>query len=190
VSLLRAAFGLAGLAVMLAALTTFVRRRTRRFVALAWIAAGGGVAVLAARPEITAIAGPASYVLRMRMVLGFLTLLVLLVTLEAVRRFAMQERYALLWIGTALVIFLFTVYPDAVAWLVALTGMHYVSAVVVVIFAFLVLVAFHFSLTLSEFREDQKRIAQRTGLLELRLSELEQAVKRERTPAAREEGER
>ena len=71
----------------------------------------------------------------------------------------------------------FAVYPDAVGWLAALTGMQYISAITMVVFAFLLLVAFHFSLALSELRSDQRQISQYAATLELRVAELEKKCK-------------
>ena len=163
----------AGVLILLAGTITFVLARARRFLALIWMALGVGLLLLVTTPDIMDMAGPHTYVLRIRLVMGLLSFLVLMITLEAVRRFAMLERYALLWVSTGAILFIFLIYPDAIGWLVSLTGMHYVSAILVVVFAFLLLVAFHFSIALSTLHENQKRIAQRTGMLELRIVELE-----------------
>ena len=109
----------------------------------------------------------------MRIVLGFLSAIVLMITLEAVRRFAMEERYALLWVFTGVILLIFAIYPNAVGWLAAVTGMQYLSAITMVVFAFLLLVVFNFSLALSDLRADQRRICQHAACLELRLKELE-----------------
>ena len=153
-----------------------VRKRSRRFMGFAWLTVGVALALVAFKPDLFGGQGPASLVMRMRLVLGALSGLVLLITLEAVRRFAMQERYALLWVSTGAILVVFAIYPDAVGWLAVLTGMQYATAITVVVFAFLLMIAFHFSLALSQFREDQKRTAQRTGILELRIAELEKAL--------------
>ncbi len=149
------------------------QKQKRFFLGVAWVTIGVGVALAAYNPAFFQDNNSATMVFRMRIVLGFLSALVLMITLEAVRRFAMEERYALLWVFTGLILLLFAVYPDAVGWLAALTGMQYVSAITVVVFAFLLLVVFDFSLALSKLRADQRRICQQTAELELRLSELE-----------------
>ncbi len=150
-----------------------IRKRSRRFLGLAWITVGIAMAIALLNPAHLQSNTPASLLLRMRIVLGFLSFVVLMITLEAVRRFAMEERYALLWVFTGIILVGFAVYPDAVGWLAKTTGMHYVSAITVVVFAFLLMVAFHFSLALSGLRENQKKLSQKTAELELRLSELE-----------------
>jgi len=149
------------------------QKQKRFFLGLAWITIGIGCALAAYYPAFLQDKNSATTVFRMRIVLGFLSALVLMITLEAVRRFAMEERYALLWVFTGVILLIFAIYPDAVGWLAALTGMQYVSAITMVVFAFLLLVAFNFSLALSELRADQRRICQHAAELELRLTELE-----------------
>jgi hypothetical protein len=151
------------------------QKQKRFFLGLAWITIGIGCALAAYRPEFLHDNNAATLVFRMRIVLGFLSALVLMITLEAVRRFAMEERYALLWVFTGVILLIFAIYPDAVGWLATLTGMQYVSAITMVVFAFLLLVVFDFSLALSELRADQRRVCQHAAELELRITELEKA---------------
>ncbi|MEI8121705.1 MAG: DUF2304 domain-containing protein [bacterium] len=172
--------------ISLAMLTTGIVltaiRQKRFFLGLAWIGAGAALGVAAFNPGLFEGSSPAALVVRMRMVLGFLSFVVLMITLEAVRRVAMEERYALLWVSTGIILVVFAIYPDAVGWLATLTGMQYVSAITMVVFAFLLLVAFDFSLALSQLRHDQKRISQHAAALELRVAELEKARPANPTP--------
>lgn len=162
------------LAMVVAGILMTARPQKKRFfLGFAWMAVGVAVGVAALKPELFNGNSPAGLVLRMRLFLGFLSFLVLMITLEAVRRVAMEERYALLWVSTGIILVVFAVYPDAVGWLASLTGMQYVSAITAVVFAFLLLVAFHFSLALSQLRTDQKRLSQHAAALELRVAELE-----------------
>ena len=170
---------LLSLAMLGFGITLTAMRQKRFFLGIAWIGAGAALGIAAFNPSLFQGSNPAALVFRMRMVLGFLSFLVLMITLEAVRRVAMEERYALLWVSTGIILVVFAVYPDAVGWLAALTGMQYVSAITMVVFAFLLLVAFHFSLALSQLRHDQKRISQHAAALELRVAELEQKRSRE-----------
>lgn len=165
-----------GLVVAFTGLVMMIRRRKRIFLGLAWLAVGVAVILAVLKPDLFQGSSPASLILRMRTFLGFLSFLVLMITLEAVRRLAMEERYALLWVSTGLTLVVFAVYPDAVGWLAALTGMQYISAITAVVFAFLLLVAFHFSLALSEYRADQKQLCQYAATLELRVAELERKL--------------
>lgn len=150
-----------------------IRKRSRWFLGLAWIAVGVALALSVVNPALFRGNSQASLTLRMRIVMGSLSFIVLMITLESVRRFAMEVRYALLWVFTGLILVVFAVHPDAVGWLAKTTGMTYISAITVVVFAFLLLVAFHFSIALSGLRENQKRLSQKMAELQLRLEKLE-----------------
>jgi len=152
------------------------RSRALRFPGLALLGLGVALALGVCDPGLLKSTSPASVLLRIRLVMGFLSFLVLMITLESVRRFAMEERYALLWVSTGLILLVFAVYPDAVGWIAAITGMQYVTAINVVVFAFLLLVTFHLSLALSKSRDSEKRICQYVASLELRLASLERQL--------------
>jgi hypothetical protein len=110
--------------------------------------------------------------------MSFVSLLILFITLETVRRTSLKERYALLWIGTGCAFLAFAIYPDTIAWLVAMTGMYYTSAIMVIVFTFLILVSFHFSLSLSKYEDERRQIVQATGIIEARLREVEEQLRK------------
>lgn len=118
-----------------------------------------------------------SYLARIRWVMGVLSFVVLLVTFEAVRRSHLRERYALLWVSTGIMLMLCAVFTDVLDFFCALLGMQYVTFVVTVIFIFLLLVSFHFSIALSALGDDRSRLAQRCAHLETRVAELERATR-------------
>lgn len=172
----RLVFAGAGIVLLAIFLTLYQKVRPVRLLALLGIFLGVGCVSVAIFPGILDTVMPLAHMKRMRLVVGLISLMVLLFTLETVRRTSMQERYALLWVSTGLVLCFLALFPDSIAWLVKITGMHYTSAIMVVIFTFLILIAFHFSLTLSRIQEDKKKLAQRTGMLELRIAELERGA--------------
>jgi hypothetical protein len=173
VSALLTALKVLSLLVAAAGLVLLLRSPTRRFQGLFWIALGCGLALVAYQPALWSRTTLTATTLKMRMATGVVSFMVLMITLEAVRRTAMIERYALLWVFTGLLVFVVAVYPDAVQWLARITGMHYTSAVMVVVFTFMLLVAFDFSIALSRHQEKQKQMAQRIALLEKRLEQVE-----------------
>ena len=111
--------------------------------------------------------------------------LVLLVTLESLRRYRMQERYAILWVVTGLWILLIALFPGALEQVRLWFGMQYVTAVVAVVFTFLILVVFHFSIALSKLRDDLAALARRCAILDAQLAELRKSSPpRENPPPA------
>jgi uncharacterized membrane protein YozB (DUF420 family) len=165
---------LGGVLVLISGLAFVALRKRRRGLAIAGLLLGVVLVLFLSgiTPELTA--DRITMELKLRVVTGLLSFLMLVATLEAVRRTQMHERYALLWVATGLVILFFALYPTTIlAWLQRVTGMQYVTAIVIVVFAFLLLVSFHFSIMLSRSRDDAARLARRIALLEQRLAELE-----------------
>lgn len=141
------------------------------------IAAGVGALLFACIPQQVVLAVVrVEYMTRFRLIVAAVSLLVLLITLESIRKTHLSERYALLWVATALVLILAASFPRVVAILRALTGMHYAAAMICVVALFVMLVLFQFSVALSGARLDQTRLVQRVAILEARLRRLERAV--------------
>jgi hypothetical protein len=102
---------------------------------------------------------------------------VLYITFESIRRTHLQEKYALLWVATALIILISVLFPNAVSLFRAVTGMEYATAIATVSFTFLVMVAFHFSISLSAMQTKHSKVAQRIAILEARINKLEEIIK-------------
>jgi len=172
--LLRGVIGVAGALILWLAGRALFRRSGHALAAVLWILAGLAAVAFGffAQNMINRIVST-EYLLRVRIIFGTLSVIVLLFTLDSIRRTHLQERYALLWVATAFVILLAALFPHAVDLFRAVTGMDYVSAIVAVAFTFLVLVAFHFSIALSAIQSRESKMAQRVALLEARLNRLE-----------------
>jgi hypothetical protein len=110
--------------------------------------------------------------------------LLLLFVLELVRRRALMERYALLWLGSSVAILALAVWQDALNVLARQLGiLSAPNALFFVALAFILLLLLHFSAAMSRLADQSKVLAQRQALLEQRLSEVE----RERALAAGED---
>lgn len=157
-------------------------RKQNRFIAGCWLLLGVALVLFLAGLKFNIADKATTMEIKLRMVTGLLSFLVLIATMETVRRTQMRERYALLWLGTGLVILVFAIYPTAtLCWLQVVTGMRYVTAVVIVIFGFLLLVSFHFSVELSRLLSQVGRLTRRNALLEQRIGELEQGATKSST---------
>jgi hypothetical protein len=104
--------------------------------------------------------------------------IVFLLVFEMVRRRRLHERYAILWLGAALVLLVLAAWTNLLASVARLAGIATPSnAFFVIAFAFLLLLLLHFSAVVSRLADETRVLAQRLALLEQR----EQA-NRERTP--------
>jgi hypothetical protein len=101
----------------------------------------------------------------------------LLFVLELVRRRALMERYALLWLFSSLVILGLALWDDALTVLARQVGIVSApNALFFVAVAFILLLLLHFSAAMSRLSDQSKVLAQRHALLEQRLSEMERAA--------------
>jgi hypothetical protein len=106
-------------------------------------------------------------------IVGAVGLLVLV--LELVRRRALMERYALLWLASSLVILVLAVWSDALTVLARQLGIVSApNALFFVALAFVLFLLLHFSAAMSRLSDQSKVLAQRQAILEQRLSEVEQ----------------
>ena len=98
----------------------------------------------------------------------------LLVVLELVRRRALLERYALLWLGCAVVLLVLAVWRDALQRVADALGIAYApNALFFLAFAAILVVLLHFSVAVSRLADQSKILAQRLALVEERLRRLE-----------------
>jgi hypothetical protein len=105
---------------------------------------------------------------------GALGLLVFV--LELVRRRALMERYALLWLFSSLVILVLAIWDNALTLLARQIGIvSGPNALFMVAIGFILLLLLHFSAAMSRLSDQSKVLAQRQAILERRLRELESA---------------
>ena len=95
----------------------------------------------------------------------------ILVLLELVRRRSLLERYALLWLFSALVLLALAVWRGLLEEVASTLGVAYPpNALFLIAFGFVLVLLLHFSLAVSRLSDQTKVLAQRLALLEERLS--------------------
>jgi hypothetical protein len=98
--------------------------------------------------------------------------LLLVVILELVRSRRLQERYALLWVMTSVVLLVFALWRDGLNVLARTVGIAYPpSALFLIAALFILVVLLHYSTVISELAERNLLLAQRIALLEQKLKE-------------------
>lgn len=110
--------------------------------------------------------------------------LVFLLVFEMVRRRSLRERYAILWLGAALVLIVLAAWMGLLRTIAHAVGIATPSnAFFVIAFAFLLLLLLHFSSVVSRMADETRILAQRLALLEQRVRAGEQ---QDDEPEARE----
>jgi hypothetical protein len=100
------------------------------------------------------------------------SIVLLLVVLELVRRRRLMERYALLWLLSALVLLGLASWPGGLVRISHAIGIFYPpSALFVVALGFVLVLLLHFSLAVSRLSDQTKVLAQRLALLEERVGD-------------------
>jgi hypothetical protein len=100
----------------------------------------------------------------------------LIFVLELVRRRALMERYALLWLLASVVILGLAVWDEALGMIARQLGiLSAPNALFFVAIAFILLLLLHFSAAMSRLTDQSKVLAQRHAMLEERLREVERA---------------
>jgi hypothetical protein len=100
----------------------------------------------------------------------------LLLIIELVRRRKLREEYSQLWFITGIVIVLMMVWLDLLRFISHLVGaVNQISTIFFLAFLFLVGISLHFSVVISKLTNQVKDLAQQNALLE---GELERLKKR------------
>ena len=112
--------------------------------------------------------------IHIQIVIGSLSIILLLITFELIRKGRLREEYSILWLFTGVAILVFSLWPKFFLskFFIQITGLYYLSAVVMIAFLFLLLIVLHFSVVISKLTDRTKELAQQNAFLELKLNEL------------------
>jgi hypothetical protein len=114
---------------------------------------------------------------RIQIVAILSTLVLLLVVLELVRRRRLLERYALVWLGSTLVLLGLGIWQGLLGKIADAIGVIYPpNALFVIAFGFVLLLLLHFSTAVSRLTDQTKVLAQRLALTEQRQADLEKRL--------------
>jgi hypothetical protein len=101
----------------------------------------------------------------------------LLIVLELVRRRRFLERYAILWLLSAVVLLALSVWQGLLSTLASAIGIIYPpNALFLIAFGFVLVLLLHFSLAVSRLSDQSKVLAQRLALLEKRQRDTERRL--------------
>ncbi len=111
---------------------------------------------------------------RLRIVALVAIAILFLVVLDLVRRRRLLERYALLWLGSALALMALAAWGGLLEEVSSAIGVATPSnALFVAAFGFVLVLLLHFSIAVSRLTDQSKILAQRLAILEERERELE-----------------
>lgn len=108
-----------------------------------------------------------------RIALMVLSVLLLALVLELVRRDLLKERYALLWLATSGAGLIIGLFPALIEWAAATFNFQLLTLLFVAAFGFLLSVILAYTVVISRLTERNRKLAQECALLAQRLDALE-----------------
>lgn len=109
-----------------------------------------------------------------------MSVLFFIVVIELIRRNSLKEKYAILWLFSSIVLLVFSSSTRLLWWTARVLGVDYPPSLLFMIaFVFLLFIVFHFSTVISKETERSKILAQKIGLLENKIKELEKRTEGE-----------
>jgi hypothetical protein len=107
----------------------------------------------------------------------FISIALLVLVIELVRRRKLREEYSWLWLLTGVIILLFASWYDLLVYVTRLIGAGLpTSTLFFFSLVFLFLIAIQFSIRISQLANQIKNLVQENGLLKKRIDELEENV--------------
>ena len=102
------------------------------------------------------------------------SLFILTIVIELIRRNHLKERYSLIWLAAAIVLLAFSIWRKLLDFIALKIGIFYPpSFLFLLAIAFLLILLLHFSTIVSSLSEHNKRLAQEIGMLKARIRNIE-----------------
>jgi len=102
------------------------------------------------------------------------SLVLLLTVLGLIKNNKLKIRYAVIWLFTCLTMLIFSVWRQSIDVIAGMMNIYYPPSVLfLAAFLFLLIIVLHFSIVISQFAENQRRLAQEVAMLEERLGGVE-----------------
>jgi hypothetical protein len=115
--------------------------------------------------------------IRVKIVAFVISIGMMLLIIELVRRRKLREEYSWLWLLTGTVIILLMTWFHLLKWITHMIGAVIPSSTIFFFaFLFLILISLHFSVVISKLTDRNKDLAQRYALLELEFREFKKRM--------------
>jgi hypothetical protein len=110
----------------------------------------------------------------LRVFIGMLCFTLVGIIIELIRQNRLKEHYAIVWLLTAVSIFIFGVWPDSLNLISRLVRLHHLTTLFLVAFLFLLAIVLHFTLAISQLFDRNRRLTQEVAWLRFELEQLNQ----------------
>ncbi|MCI5133148.1 MAG: DUF2304 family protein, partial [Candidatus Electrothrix sp. EH2] len=155
-----------GILLVILVVTALWDRRINRLGGIFGVVIGLFMASVALEENIARFIGELDPGLRIRLLAILCSLSLLILTGTAWLKTGLQKRYGLTWTTAAFIVLLTALFPDLLRSFPSLLGVHYSIALAGLFIGFLLLLVFHFSITISELHVNQQCLLERIRQLE------------------------
>ena len=111
----------------------------------------------------------------LRVIIGILCFALMGIIIELIRQNRLKEHYAIIWLFTAVSIFIFGIWPDSLNLISRFVRLHHLTTLFMVAFLFLLAIVLHFTLAISQLFDRNKRLTQEVAWLRFELEEMRKA---------------
>lgn len=116
-------------------------------------------------------------ILKQKMFAGVFIVFFILLTVELIRRRALKERYAILWLIASIVLLPIVFSHSLIEKISGILGIAYAPLTILLTgILFLIMINLHFSVALSRHRENEKKIAVKIAEQQEMITDLEKRI--------------
>jgi len=113
----------------------------------------------------------------LRVIIGILCFALVGIIIELIRQNRLKEHYAIIWLLTAVSIFIFGIWPDTLNMISRIVRLHHLTTLFMVAFLFLLAIVLHFTLAISQIFDRNRRLTQEVAWLRFELEQLREPLR-------------
>ena len=103
--------------------------------------------------------------LKIQFFIAGISLLLFVITMVLIKKRILKEEYSIIWIIAEIVLFLFGIFPKLLNIVSGILGVYYLTAIFIIAFVFLLVIAFYYSIILSRLSDMNRALVQEVALL-------------------------
>ena len=117
----------------------------------------------------------------LRVIIGILCFALVGIIIELIRQNRLKEHYAIIWLLTAVSIFIFGIWPNSLNVISRIVRLHHLTTLFLVAFLFLLAIVLHFTLAISQLFDRNRRLTQEMAWLRFELEQVRETKRSDGT---------
>ena len=117
----------------------------------------------------------------LRVIIGILCFALVGIIIELIRQNRLKEHYAIIWLLTAVSIFIFGIWPNSLNVVSRIVRLHHLTTLFLVAFLFLLAIVLHFTLAISQLFDRNRRLTQEVAWLRFELEQVRETKRSDGT---------